>query len=78
MPEVRSVMSLKYKGNFLMHGVVLQNRVFRAPARETAPMFHVKHSCVKKDCRPRRTAGDVSRETFLRKNGLRKKRRHRL
>jgi hypothetical protein len=72
MPEVRSVMSLKYKGNFLMHGVVLQNRVFRAPARETAPMFHVKHSCVKKDCRPRRTAGDVSRETFLRKSGSQK------
>jgi hypothetical protein len=33
VPEVRKVMSLKYKGDFLMHGVVLQNRVFQARAR---------------------------------------------
>jgi hypothetical protein len=46
VPEVDKVMSLKNKDDFLMHGVVLQNRVFRTPAchvsRETAPMFHVK------------------------------------
>jgi hypothetical protein len=36
VPEVRKVMSLKRKGDFLMHGVVLQSRVFRAAARETA------------------------------------------
>jgi hypothetical protein len=47
VPEVRKVMSLKNKGDFLMHGVVLQNRVFPDPrprnvSRETAPMFHVK------------------------------------
>src|SRR5262245_57991718 len=30
-------------GRILMHGVVLQNRMFRAGR----PMFHVKHSCVK-------------------------------
>jgi hypothetical protein len=30
---VRKVMSLKNKGEFLMHGVVLQNRVFRTSAR---------------------------------------------
>jgi len=39
VPEVTQVMSLKYKDEFLMHGVVLQNRVFRTPARA---MFHVK------------------------------------
>jgi hypothetical protein len=43
MPKVRKVMSLNPKGDFLMHGVVLQNRVFR----HAAVMFHVKHSCVK-------------------------------
>jgi hypothetical protein len=43
VPEVNNVMSLKNKGDFLMHGVVLQIRVFRPPAA----MFHVKHSCVK-------------------------------
>jgi hypothetical protein len=36
-------MSLKNKADFLMHGVVLQNRV----VRRGAAMFHVKHSCVK-------------------------------
>jgi hypothetical protein len=35
-PKVRKVMSLKIKGDFLMHGVVLQIRVFRT--RE-APCF---------------------------------------
>jgi len=34
---------LKNKADFLVHGVVLQNRVFR-PARA---LFHVKHSRVK-------------------------------
>jgi len=67
VPEVRKVMPLKNKRYFLMHGVVLQNRVFR-PRR---PMFHVKHLCVKGLANPlahRRHADlDVSRETFLRK-----------
>jgi hypothetical protein len=45
VPEVRKVNSLKHNDDFLMHGVVLQNRVFRSPS------------------------ADVSRETFLRKNG---------
>jgi hypothetical protein len=35
---VTHVKYLKYKGDFLMHGVVLQNRVFQ-PA---GAMFHVK------------------------------------
>jgi hypothetical protein len=39
VPEVHLVMSLINKGDFLMHGVVLQSRVF--PPRP--PMFHVKH-----------------------------------
>jgi len=43
MPNVRKVNSLKRNDGFLMHGVVLQNRVFRP----RASMFHVKHSCVK-------------------------------
>ena len=30
-PKVRKVMSLKNKGDFLMHGVVLQNRCFSDP-----------------------------------------------
>jgi hypothetical protein len=46
VPEARKVMSLKNKDDFLMHGVVLQNRVFRVAARavprETVAMFHVK------------------------------------
>jgi len=58
VPEVNNVMSLKNKDDFLMHGVVLQNRVFRPlrrdVSRETSlrkrtvlpsarrPMFHVK------------------------------------
>jgi hypothetical protein len=37
------VMSLKSLRDFLMHGVVLQNRMLR-PA---SAMFHVKHFCVK-------------------------------
>jgi hypothetical protein len=36
VPEVRKVMSLKNKGDFLMHGVVLQSRDGRPPAREPA------------------------------------------
>jgi len=28
VPKPNKVMSLKFKGDFLMHGVVLQNRVF--------------------------------------------------
>src|SRR5882724_5796857 len=73
-------MLLKNKGDFLMHGVVLQNRVFRPPR-----MFHVKHSCVKEAVLPsdggpmfhvkpfspapltKNPARDVSRETSLRK-----------
>src|SRR4029453_983599 len=43
VPNPAQVMSLKRKGDFLMHGVVLQNRVFRT----AAAMFHVKHRCVK-------------------------------
>jgi len=41
-------MSLKRKDEFLMHGVVLQNRVFRTlramfvACRAVRPMFHVK------------------------------------
>jgi hypothetical protein len=48
VPEVDKVMLLKNKGDFLMHGVVLQNRVFWTlgcdVSRETfrRPMFHVK------------------------------------
>src|SRR5215510_1535844 len=30
-PKVRKVMSLMIKGDFLMHGVVLQNRMFSGP-----------------------------------------------
>jgi hypothetical protein len=59
--EVHKVMPLKNKGDFLLHGVVLQNRVFR----RGAAMFHVKHSCAK-DLRSR----DVSRETLVRKISL--------
>jgi hypothetical protein len=40
---VRKVMSLKGKDDFLMHGVVLQNRMFLG----VGAMFHVKHRCVK-------------------------------
>jgi hypothetical protein len=54
VPEVHKVISLESKDDFLMHGVVLQNLVFR-PA---SAMFHVKHLCVR---RPR----DVSRETIF-------------
>jgi hypothetical protein len=36
-------MSLRSLRDFLMHGVVLQNRV----ARSGGAMFHVKHFCVK-------------------------------
>jgi hypothetical protein len=43
MPQVRKLILLKNMVYFLMHGVVLQNRVFQA----RTPMFHVKHSCVK-------------------------------
>jgi hypothetical protein len=43
MPKVRKVISLKNKADFLMHGVVLQNRVFR----DAGAMFHVRHFCVK-------------------------------
>jgi hypothetical protein len=44
-----------------MHGVVLQNHVFRPwPA-----MFHVKHSCVKGLRSQARPACDVSRETVF-------------
>jgi hypothetical protein len=53
VPNPHEIISLKTKDDFLMHGVVLQNRVFRpAPARRSperpAPpagrraMFHVK------------------------------------
>jgi hypothetical protein len=54
---VRKVMSLKNKSDFLMHGVVLQNRVFR-PA---SAMFHVKHLSV--EGLP--SQPDVSRETIF-------------
>jgi hypothetical protein len=37
MPEVRKAMSLKNKSDFLMHGVVLQNRVFRTPTAQCCP-----------------------------------------
>jgi len=43
VPKVDKVNYLKLQVDFLMHGVVLQNRVF-GPVR---PMFHVKHFCVK-------------------------------
>jgi len=43
VPNLAQVMSLKNKADLLMHGVVLQIRVFRP----RAPMFHVKHLCVK-------------------------------
>ena len=46
VPEVHIVMPLKNKGDFLMHGVVLQSRESAAAGGR---------------------AGDVSRETFLRK-----------
>jgi hypothetical protein len=59
-------MSLINNGDFLMHGVVLQNRVFRT----RRALFHVKHSCVK-DSRPTRTAADVSRETVFSGAGVR-------
>jgi hypothetical protein len=34
--EVTQAMSLKLKDEFLMHGVVLQNRVFQGPARDVS------------------------------------------
>jgi hypothetical protein len=36
VPKVRKVMSLKRKGDFLMHGVVLQNRMFRDRSRDVS------------------------------------------
>ena len=61
-PDVRKVISLKNKDDFLMHGVVLRNRVFRpagamfhanpfSPAPLTTPprpLFYVKHFCVRR------------------------------
>jgi len=44
-PNPAQVMSLKSLHDFLMHGVVLQNRVFRS----VRAMFHVKHFCVNAD-----------------------------
>jgi hypothetical protein len=41
-PNLNKVMSLRNKGYFSMHGVVLQNRIFRT----RRAMFHVKHFCV--------------------------------
>jgi hypothetical protein len=60
MPKVRKVMSLQNKDDFLMHGVVLQNRVFQ-PAHS---MFHVKHPCVK-GLSSQSERRDVSRETVF-------------
>jgi hypothetical protein len=40
VPKLRKVNSLKHNDDFLMHGVVLQNRVFPPPIT----MFHVKHA----------------------------------
>jgi hypothetical protein len=40
---VRIVTSLILLDDFLMHGVVLQNRVFQPRAAIYAKMFHVKH-----------------------------------
>jgi hypothetical protein len=68
-------MSLKNKADFLMHGVVLQIRVFRGPAS----MFHVKHSDPPPAERPMFHVKpfspaphwcDVSRETPLREIAL--------
>src|SRR5882724_6442448 len=67
-------MSLKNKGDFLMHGVVLRNRVFRPRSpnvsRETSPpvrpMFHVKP--FSPNGPPANRSLNVSRETFLRKS----------
>jgi hypothetical protein len=64
-------MSLKNKDDFLMHGVVLQNRMFRPrPA-----MFHVKHFCVNRQfsacgigSESLTAHPDVSRETVNRKD----------
>ncbi len=65
VPEVRIVMSLKNKDDFLMHGVVLQNRVLRARAPDVSRETFLR----KKDCRPSpRSAAhghDVSRETIF-------------
>jgi hypothetical protein len=69
------IISLKNKGDFLIHRVVLQN----PGIRPDATMFHVKHFCVKRSNFPgrqKRTSGgsaDVSRETFLRKTGREKR-----
>jgi hypothetical protein len=54
-------MSLINKDDFSMHGVVLQNRVFRP----WFAMFHVKHSRVKGLPSQAHTACDVSRETIF-------------
>src|SRR5215813_7872271 len=69
-PKLVMVMSLKQKADFLLRGVVLQNRIVPV----SRPMFHVKHFCVKAALaaapspRSRRASPrDVSRETFLRK-----------
>jgi hypothetical protein len=47
--KVVKVMSLILLGDFLMHGVVLQNRVGsgRDGGRFYAKMFHVKHRCTR-------------------------------
>src|SRR5262245_60382304 len=67
-PKLVMVMSLKQKGDFFIHRVVLQNRIVPV----SRPMFHVKHFCVKpvpRDRHPSRSRRasprDVSRETFL-------------
>jgi len=66
VPKVNKVMLLKNKGDFLMHGVVLQFSCFPGPRPVKHPMFHVKpFSPAPLTQNPRR---DVSRETFLRKS----------
>jgi len=54
VPKLRKVNSLKYSGDFLMHGVVLQNRVFRTQAGD-----------VSRETSGRPAQCDVSRETVF-------------
>src|SRR5262249_25799135 len=65
-----TVMSLKKKDDFLIHRVVLHFRMFPVFRSTLSPMFHVKHFCVK-GLPSQAPAGDVSRETSLRKSAQR-------
>jgi hypothetical protein len=68
VPEVRKVMSLKYKEDFYAWGCFAESRFpgSRLPEKSRCPMFHVKPFSPAPLTRSLRV--DVSRETFMRKN----------